>query len=226
MATFILIPGAGGAAWYWHRVIPLLKTAGHEAIAVDLPGDDETAGLSTYAESVVEAAGTRSDVVLVAHSLGGFTAPLACERTRVRKLIFVNAMIPRPGERAGDWWENTGATAARVEAARRGRYSENFDLETYFLHDVPAELIAESAAHARDEAAIVFSQPCHFKAWPDIPIHVIAGVGDRFFPLAFQRHVSEERLGKKIDTLSGGHLLALSNPRGLADQLVSYLSRT
>ena len=224
MATFILIPGAGGAAWYWHRVMPLLETAGHEAVAVDLPGDDETAGLSTYANSVVEAVGTRSDVVLVAQSLGGFTAPLACERARVGTLIFVNAMIPRPGERAGDWWENTGATAARVKAARRGDYSEKFDLETYFFHDVPAELIAESAAHARDEAAVVFSEPCRFQAWPDIPIHVIAGADDRFFPLAFQRQVSEERLGKKIDALPGGHLIALSNPRRLADQLASYLS--
>ena len=25
MARFILIPGAGGAAWYWHRVVPLLE---------------------------------------------------------------------------------------------------------------------------------------------------------------------------------------------------------
>ncbi len=34
--AFVLIPGAGGAAWYWHRVVPLLQEAGHEAIAVDL----------------------------------------------------------------------------------------------------------------------------------------------------------------------------------------------
>jgi hypothetical protein len=40
---FVLIPGAGGVAWYWHRVVPLLREAGHGAIAVDLPGDDERA---------------------------------------------------------------------------------------------------------------------------------------------------------------------------------------
>jgi hypothetical protein len=42
MRSFVLIPGAGGVAWYWHRVIPLLEQAGHEAVAVDLPGDDES----------------------------------------------------------------------------------------------------------------------------------------------------------------------------------------
>jgi hypothetical protein len=38
--TFALIPGAGGAAWYWHRVVPLLRMAGPEAVAAHLPGDD------------------------------------------------------------------------------------------------------------------------------------------------------------------------------------------
>jgi hypothetical protein len=41
----VLITGAGGSAWYRHRVVPLPREAGHEAIAVDLPGDDEAAGL-------------------------------------------------------------------------------------------------------------------------------------------------------------------------------------
>ena len=64
--TFILIPGAGGSAWVWSRVTRLLVEAGHEAIAVDLPGDDETDGLASYAELVVDAIGARSNVVLVA----------------------------------------------------------------------------------------------------------------------------------------------------------------
>jgi pimeloyl-ACP methyl ester carboxylesterase len=75
MATFVLVPGAGGVAWYWHRVVRLLEEAMHEAIAVDLPGDDAEAGLSVYAGRVLEAIGTR-EVILVAQSLGGFTAPL------------------------------------------------------------------------------------------------------------------------------------------------------
>lgn len=76
MTSFVLIPGAGRSAWYWHRVVPLLREAGHEAIAVDLPGDDETAGLPEYVSLVTGAIGGRDDVVLVARSLGGFTAPL------------------------------------------------------------------------------------------------------------------------------------------------------
>src|SRR5690606_13866111 len=105
------------------------------AIAVDLPGDDKTAGLASYAELVVDAIGPRANVVLVAGSLGGFTAPLVCERVLVREVVLVNAMIPDPGERARDWWEHTGALQAQNEAARVGGYGP-FDVATYFLHDV------------------------------------------------------------------------------------------
>src|SRR5262249_41186520 len=92
-----------------------------------LPGDDEQAGLSVYAERVLEAIGTRA-VVLVAQSLGGLTAPLVCERARVRMLVFVNAMIPVPGEGAGEWWANTGWEDARRAAAHRCAYRPDFDL--------------------------------------------------------------------------------------------------
>lgn len=222
MATFVLVPGAGGVAWYWHRVVPLLEEARHDAIAVDLPGDDEQAGLSAYADCVVEAIGRRH-VVLVAQSLGGFTAALVCARVRVRMLVFVNAMIPVPSETAGEWWDNTGSIAARTAAAHRGGYSTNFDLVTYFLHDVPPKLIKQGEAHQRPEADVVFGEPCRFEAWPKVPIHVIAGRDDRFFPIDFQRRVAGERLHQTVDELAGGHLLALSNPSGLVNQLIGYL---
>src|SRR5262245_3704631 len=95
--SYVLIPGAGGMAWYWHRVVRLLEHAQREPIAVDLPGDDEGAGLDDYAEIVVRDIGQRTNVILVAQSLGAFTAAVVCERASVGKLIFVNAMIPLPG---------------------------------------------------------------------------------------------------------------------------------
>ena len=102
------MPGAGGAAGYWSRVIPLLQGGGHEAVAVDLPGDHENAGLPEHARLVVAAIDESDDVVLVADSLGGFTAPLVCIGVAVRELVFVNAMIPNPGETPSAWWDNTG----------------------------------------------------------------------------------------------------------------------
>jgi pimeloyl-ACP methyl ester carboxylesterase len=119
VSAFVLIPGAGGAAWYWNRVVPLLQEAGHEAVAVDLPGDDENAGLPEYTRLVLEAVGGRRDVVLVAQSLGAFTAPL-----------------------------------------------------------------------------------CNFAEWPRIPIRILAGEDDRFFPINFQRRVAHDRKSEDSSGLS------------------------
>src|ERR1700684_3009757 len=138
--TFALIPGAGGVAWFWHRVVPLLQAAGHEAIAIDLPGDDPGAARPEYAGLVASAIGSRDNVVLVAMSLGGFTAPLVAAKVPVSALVFVNAMIPRPGETPGEWWDDTGWSDARVAAATLGGYSTPFDLAVHLLHDVPPEM--------------------------------------------------------------------------------------
>jgi pimeloyl-ACP methyl ester carboxylesterase len=80
MATFILIPGAGGDAREWKRLVTELERRSHEAIAVSLPAGDDRAGWKEYAEAVVQAIGDRRGVILVAQSLAGFTAPLVCGR--------------------------------------------------------------------------------------------------------------------------------------------------
>ena len=222
MASFVLIPGAGGVASYWSRVAPLIDAAGHKAIAVDLPGDDPRAGLAAYADIVVRAMAGRVGAIIVAQSMGGFTAPLVCARAPVQALVFVNAMIPNPGETAGAWWGATRSEAARRQAAARGGYSGEIDLATYFLHDVPQEALAD-APPPRDEAEAAFAEPCRFDRWPEIPIHVVAGRDDRFFPIAFQRRVARERLGVEVDEIAGGHLVALSNPAGLTERLLAYV---
>src|SRR5918998_5633999 len=51
--TFVLIPGAGGEAWYWHRLVAELKRRGHDAVAVELPAGDDGAGWAEYAAAVV-----------------------------------------------------------------------------------------------------------------------------------------------------------------------------
>src|SRR5215207_1938610 len=116
MATYVLIHGAGDSAWYWHLVASELRERGNDVAAVDLPCDDESAGLSEYADTVVNAIGDRTELVVVGQSLGAFTAPLVCTRVPVKLLVLLAGMVPSPGETAEEWWVNTGyenATHAR-----------------------------------------------------------------------------------------------------------------
>src|ERR1700749_3418187 len=104
MTSVALIPGAGGLGWYWHLVERDLRSRGHDAFAVDLAALGRT-GLPAYADAVVDAIDGRTDVALVAQSMGAFTAPLVWQRVPTRLVVFVNAMTPQPGETPGEGWE-------------------------------------------------------------------------------------------------------------------------
>ncbi|MGH2895975.1 MAG: alpha/beta fold hydrolase, partial [Solirubrobacteraceae bacterium] len=179
MTSAVLIPGAGGLGWYWHLVERDLKARGYDALAVDLAAHGRT-GLPAYADAVVDAIGGRTDVALVAQSMGAFTAPLVWQRVATSIVVFVNAMIPQPGETPGEWWDNVGSERARTAAARRRGYSAEFDLTTYFMYDVPEHLVVEMQARAGAQLDERFDDVCTFDAWPPCPIHVVAGHDDRF----------------------------------------------
>ena len=147
MSTFALVHGGGGSAWDWHLVEPELSARGHDPVAVDLPSEGASAGWSDYADTVVEAIGDRTGVVVVGHSLGGFTAPLVAARIPVELLVFLAGMVPAPGELFSDWWTNTGYEPS-------GR-------EDVFYHDVSPELAAEAQTRERDESSSALEEP-----WP------------------------------------------------------------
>lgn len=226
MATFGLIPGAGGDPWEWHLLVPELEARGHQAVAVRLPSEDDSAGWSAYAEKVVEAVSGADEVVIVAESMGAFVAPIVCTRRPVDLVVLLNGMIPVPGETFNAWWTNTASGSARRE------YHESLglapteaddDAVTYY-HDLPAAVRAEAEARTwQDQSATPLDEAWPLPIWPDVPTRVLAGRHDRMFPLEFQRRVARERLGLEIDEIDGGHMVALSNPGELADRLVAFL---
>jgi pimeloyl-ACP methyl ester carboxylesterase len=225
MATYVLIHGAASDSWYWHLVVPELQARGHDVVAVDLPCDDDAAGLDEYADTVVRAIGDRTDLVVVAQSLGGFTAPLVCDRVPTRLLVLLAAMIPAPGESGGDWWANTGWDEAhRAQAERDGRSLEGgFDVVAEFLHDLPADVTAEVLARGeRGQSGTPMEKPWPLDRWPDVPTRVLLCRDDRFFPAPFMRRVALERLGITPGEMPGGHLPALGHPRELVERLESY----
>ncbi|MDH6122258.1 alpha/beta hydrolase [Kitasatospora sp. GAS204B] len=231
MAIHVLVPGADGRAWYWHRLVPELRARGHETVTMDLP-DEDSAGLAEFADAICEAVqvtvGERAGqqrLVVVAQSLGGFSAPLVCGRLPVDELVLVNAMVPVSGESAGQWWENTGQPQARAAyAAASGRDPDApFDVRADFFHDVPRELTEQAfaAQPPPPPPSALFAEPWPLPRWPEVPTRFLQGREDRFFPLEFQRRVVRERLGLDLEELPGGHLVALSRPRELAELLLS-----
>jgi pimeloyl-ACP methyl ester carboxylesterase len=214
MATYALIHGAGDVGWYWHLVAAELQDRGHEVVAPDLPCEDDSAGLAEYADAVLDAIGDRDQLIVVAQSFGGFTAPLVCDRTSVELLVLLAGMIPSPGEAPRDWWANTG-----YEQESRGAGDDEVAI---FYHDVPAELAAEALKRSRGQSETPTREPWPLEAWPDVATRFLLCRDDRLFPADFLRRVVRERLGVAPDEIDGGHCVALSRPKELAERLEAY----
>jgi pimeloyl-ACP methyl ester carboxylesterase len=223
MATFVLIHGAGDVGWYWHLVEAELRDRGHDTVAPDLPCDDDTASLPAYADTVVEAIGDRTDLIVVAQSFGGFTAPLIADRLPVDALVLVAGMIPAPGEKPEDWFDNTGYAHAVQEQARRdGGKTGNPDPLVVFYHDVPRALAEQALSKERRQSPTAGRRPWPLDAWPAVPTRFVLCTEDRMFPPALMRRVAADRLAVTPDEIVAGHCVALSRPKELADMLVGY----
>lgn len=228
MSTFILIHGAGDVGWYWHLVEAELRARGHDVVAPDLPGDDESKTLVDYADAVVEAVGGRQNLVVVGQSFGAFTASIVADRLSVDVLVLLAGMIPTPGESPDEWWENTGyRTGVEEQAERDGGLTGNPDPYVSFYHDVPRELAEEAMGKERahpSQAAMDAAWP--LAAWPDVPTRFVLCSEDRFFPPEFFRRLVPERLGITPDEIPGSHCVALSRPAEVADMLEGYAVAT
>ncbi|MEV8176031.1 MAG: alpha/beta fold hydrolase [Microbacterium sp.] len=224
MALFILVHGAGDTGWSWHRLAAVLRERGHEVIAPDLPGDDESLTLTDYADAVVAAADARRGGVVVGHSFGGFTAPIVAERLAADVLVMLAAMIPDPGERPDEWWSNTGfEDAVAAQAARDGGLTGNDDPHIGFYHDVPRALADEAIGRERAHPSVAsMAVPWPLTAWPSVPTRFVVCTEDRFFPPAFLRDLARKRLGIVADEIEGSHCVALSRPEELASMLIAY----
>lgn len=225
--TFVLIPGAGADPRVYEATIEALHDLGHEGIAPPLPLDDPEAGPSEHADAIVAALPDPrpTPLVIVGQSLGAYTGAIVADRLQPQRLILLAPMIPKLGESAGDWWEDTGHAEAIAELTARLGPPDDWDekaLDDVFYHDVDAATLAANDEYDGRPAPGMFAEPLAVSRWPYLPTTVLAPTEDRLFPLEFQRRLTRERLGEGVDfaEMPGGHLPFLSRPRELAARLV------
>ncbi len=127
MANFVLVHGAWHGGWCWQRVVQPLAAAGHRVHAVTLTGLGErdhllspAITLETHIADVlgVIEAEELQEVVLAVHSYAGMIGTAVADRmpARLRHLVYVDAVVPKPGES----WSSTHASTtreARIAAA-------------------------------------------------------------------------------------------------------------
>jgi len=212
MASYAFIHGAGDVGWYWHLVEAELRKRGHDTIAMDLPIEDDSAGLEEYAHVVVAAIGDRRTPLVVAQSFGGYVAPIVCERVPARLMVLVAGMVPSPGESAEEMFANTGYGSEQREPGD----------DDIFYQDVPPALARAARARSRRQSETPGKQPWPLTAWPKVPTRFLLCRKDRLFPAAWLRGVVRDRLGITPDEIDSGHTPALSRPMELVETLEAY----
>ena len=233
---FVLVHGAWHGAWCWSRVLPRLRAAGREAHALTLTGladrrhqlsadirlrthVDDVAGLIEFEEL--------DDVILVGHSYAGMVitgvadALLARGSKALRHLVYVDAIVPRPGES----WSSTQSpetVAARLQAVKEAGGAG--------IPPPPAEALGlrgEDAAwvdrRMTPQPAGIYQDPLAFDAGrvAGLPRTFIDCVSPALPTIAESRRRVRSEPGWSVIELATGHDAMVSAPEELSRLLLA-----
>jgi pimeloyl-ACP methyl ester carboxylesterase len=227
--TFVLIPGAWMGAWSWHPVARQLTSQGHRVVALTMPGlsyGDSPAGLR-LTDAIAHVVGEIDrldlhDVVLVAHSWGGYPATGAAQQRpgRIAKVIYYSAVVPAPGASMAD--ENAvygEAIHTSIAATPDGTVPLPFEA-------IQAGLMpGESPELQKLVAGLALPQPGGYMtdaldtAALDVPAAYLLGADD--ISLARPGDELAARLGLKPTVVPGGHMALLSRPSEIAEAIAA-----
>ena len=224
--AFVLVHGAWHDARVWDSLRAVLEREGARSVAVELPSDDVGVDASGYARVI---AGACRDLaagapVLVGHSLSGIALPIVATLVPVRRLVFLGALVPAPGQRMADVQareEPLGDTrgVARDECGRS--YWTSIEAAVKILyHDCDAGQAREIAGRLRPQARTPHDEPCPITKFPDTPTSYILMREDRMIRPEWSRMAARSRLGVEPIELPGGHSPMLARPEQLAVRLI------
>jgi pimeloyl-ACP methyl ester carboxylesterase len=230
MADFVFVHGAWHGAWCWSRVVAPLWAAGHRAFAVSLSGVGERAHLLskhiTLDTHVADVSGVIEaeellDAVLVGHSYAGIVITGVANRLapRLRHLVYVDAVVPRPGES----WSSTHS--AETQAARRKAIADTGVLPP----PDPAMFGLEGADRAwvarrqTPQPGAVYDAPLHFDAErvAALPRTFVDCTSPALGTIAVMRERVRAEPGWSVHEIATGHDPMVSAPRALLDILLA-----
>lgn len=217
MADFVLVHGGGLGAWCWEEVRRELAACGHESSAPDLSPSDFGAGAEHCARVIEASLRPDATAVLVGHSIAGLIIPVVAAHHAVRRLVFLHALLPQPGQSVVDQLaaEPDMFNPAMFEAAAPFWEDEGVARE-FLLHDCPDELASAAFRRLRPEPGTLGAELTPLESWPPVPACYVVCRDDRTATPAWARRAARRRLGVEPLEIPGGHCPMLSRPAQLA----------
>ncbi|RUT00546.1 hypothetical protein DSM106972_073170 [Dulcicalothrix desertica PCC 7102] len=250
MSVFCLVHAAFQGAWSWDLLIPQLEAKGHFSVAMDLPIENPEATLLDYAEVAVQALpSNEDDVILVGASMAGTVIPLVAAQRRVRKLVYLGALIPYPGmsvieqmyeDVVPDMWKAAGFEtpySSKFEQIRdepdifnsgslEKSLLENEAVAMEFLfHDCEPEVARLGVSKLRNHLSSAhLTEIFPLQALPDVESSYIVCTEDRVISPAWSKYAARKRLGVEAIEFPSGHCPYLSQSARLAELLTQIAS--
>jgi pimeloyl-ACP methyl ester carboxylesterase len=234
MTDVVLVHGAWHGAWCWRRVLPALWAAGHRVVTVTLTGLGERAHelspsitLGTHVLDVVTAVRAEEcrDAVLVGHSYGGLPVTGAADvlGDAVARLVYVDAVVPEPGDR----WSTRNPP--EVQRERRAAIERHGHLpppppEVFGLAGADRDWVARRQT---PQPAGVYDDPLHFdgQRWAARPRTFVDCTAPPLATIDPSRRLVREQPCWEVVELATGHDPMVSAPEELARVLLAVAAR-
>lgn len=234
--SVVLLHGFGGTRRTWDGVVEQLDAERYRPLALDLPGHGAAADCErpiTFdgcVQRVLDEAPER--FVLCGYSLGGRIAlhvALAAPR-RVRRLVLVStsAGIEDPAERAARC-ASDDRLADELQADTLQQFIDRWRGQPLFADEPPDVAARARADQLRNQPDALAAALRGLSAgrmrplWDDLarlamPVTVLAGQRDERYR-ALARRMAALLPAASLQTVPGGHALALENPQAVAAAL-------
>ena len=157
----------------------------------------------------------------------GLTIPLVAAARPVALLVYLCALLPRPGcslvdqlrEEPGIFAPGFPAAVGRDEVGR-SYWTDPAAAMDAFFHDCAPQDASAAAARLRPQGRPPNVEPFPLASLPDVPCASVVASGDRCVAPEWSRRAARERLGVEAVELPGGHAPFLSRPAELAEVLI------
>jgi pimeloyl-ACP methyl ester carboxylesterase len=217
--NIVLVHGAWADGSSWSKEIPILKNAGHNVIAVQLPEHSLADDAETVRRAVERIGGP---VILVGHSYGGAVITNAGNNNpNVTGLVYVAAFAPDQGQSLSDLIDITKLPPGFLQFDKGGfAYINPAMFRDGFAQDVtPAETDIMAVVQKPINQSIL-AEKTGPPAWKELPTWYQISESDRVIPPDLQRTFAE-RMNATTLSLNASHASLVSHPEEIAEFILN-----
>ena len=216
MSVFCLVHGSTQTPRGWDLLAAELNKLGHECICPDLPTNQPEASATKYAEVIAAALKGIDNATLVGHSASGLFLPLVPDYAPVRRMFYLGAVLPNPGESFFSQIRKDPAMY-RPDFIGKDPTKDAALAEHYLFHDCPVDKLPWAISTLRlmfARQAVMEETP--LKAWPTVPSAYISCTEDRAITPDWWENAARARLNTEPIKIKAGHAPHVSRPAELA----------